>query len=178
MRTKSCIICGKEIKGSWETRLDWARRKYCSSKCRIGTKRSESEKQRISETCKKKGVGKWKIGTKRSPELRRHHSECIKRIVASGKHNFWKGGIAKKNRSFKANFQNTIEYRLWRTAVFARDNYTCIWCGARNGNGKTIELNADHIQSFAEYPELRLAIDNGRTLCRDCHYKRHSNFNK
>ena len=41
------------------------------------------------------------------------------------------------------------------------------------GGTKNKTIHADHIQTFSEHPELRYAIDNGRTLCAKCHYKRH-----
>lgn len=75
--------------------------------------------------------------------------------------------ITPENKKIRQSF----EYKLWRKAVFEKDNYTCIWCGVKNGNGKNIILHADHIKPFALYPELRFAIDNGRTLCRECHKK-------
>lgn len=59
------------------------------------------------------------------------------------------------------------EYQLWRIAVFTRDNFTCIWGDKSHGN----RLQADHIKPWALYPELRYAIDNGRTLCINCHKK-------
>lgn len=59
------------------------------------------------------------------------------------------------------------EYKLWRQAVFERDNYSCVWCGDKQGNN----LEADHIKPFSLFPELRFAIDNGRTLCKPCHRK-------
>ena len=65
--------------------------------------------------------------------------------------------------------RGSLQYKLWREAVFRRDNYTCIWCGARSGNGEHVELHSDHIKPFALFPELRFAIDNGRTLCVPCH---------
>src|SRR3990167_3583081 len=74
----------------------------------------------------------------------------------------WKGGITPKNIALR----HTIEFRLWREAVFARDNWTCQKCEIRGGT-----LHADHIKQFAHHPELRFAIDNGRTLCKSCHYK-------
>lgn len=75
----------------------------------------------------------------------------------------WRGGITKE----RTKVWRSKEYQLWREAVFKRDNYTCIIGGKSHGN----KLQADHIKPFAHFPELRFAIDNGRTLCIDCHKK-------
>mgnify|MGYP001490949361 CR=1 FL=1 len=101
------------------------------------------------------------LGTKRSLKTRKRISEAQR----GNKGNNWKGGIT----PFHIKIRMSFEYKLWRTAVFERDNYTCIWCCTRNGNGKRVILNADHIKPFALFPELRFAIDNGRTLCESCH---------
>lgn len=65
-----------------------------------------------------------------------------------------KGGVTSINKIIR----ESAEYKLWRKSVFERDNFTCIWCFQKGGN-----LNADHIKPFALFPELRFAIDNGRT---------------
>ena len=57
--------------------------------------------------------------------------------------------------------------KLWRESVMERDGYVCQECGA------TEDLEAHHIKSFAEYPELRYDIDNGITLCHKCHNMLH-----
>lgn len=96
----------------------------------------------------------WKL----SAEVKKALSEARKGEKNPG----WKGGITTENDKIR----KSLEYRLWREAVFKRDNYTCVWCGQKGGR-----LNADHIKSFAVHPELRLEIDNGRTLCLPCHKK-------
>lgn len=103
------------------------------------------------------------LGKTPSEATRKKQSDAHK----GAKSHLWKGGITEINQKIRT----TLEYRLWREAVFKRDNYTCVWCFAKNGNGKTVVLNADHIKQFAHYPELRFAIDNGRTLCKSCHKK-------
>lgn len=94
-------------------------------------------------------------------EVRKKISETM-----TGKNNHnWKGGITSINNKIRT----SKEFKTWRKAVFKRDDYACQACGARNGNGKTIYLHAHHILPFAKYPEKRFDIDNGLTLCKECH---------
>ncbi len=100
-------------------------------------------------------------------EQRRKLSEANR----GSKSHLWRGGISHRTRTDRANVMASVEYRIWRTSVFQRDNYTCIFCGATSGNGKAVYLCADHIKPYALFPEHRLDISNGRTLCLACHRK-------
>ena len=75
----------------------------------------------------------------------------------------WKGGITSEDEKFR----KSSEYAEWRKAVFERDNYTCHECGRRGG----VVLNAHHILPVRDYRdhEYSLNIDNGITLCKECH---------
>jgi len=53
----------------------------------------------------------------------------------------------------------------WSRAVLERDNYTCRECNKKDGR-----MEAHHILSRALYPELALSVDNGKTLCSQCHW--------
>ena len=72
----------------------------------------------------------------------------------------WRGGITPEN----AMIRTSLKYLDWRRLVFERDNFTCWACGER---GK--RLHAHHIESFDNNPELRTEIENGATLCKNCH---------
>jgi len=136
-----------------------------------GKNKSEETKQKISAA---------QIGVKKSPEFSKKCSERMKgktgffkgkqhslefskmmsKIHGGENHHNWKGGISAENTKVRS----SGEYVRWRQAVFNRDKYTCQFCGIL---GK--KLNADHIKAFADHPELRFEIDNGRTLCIPCH---------
>jgi hypothetical protein len=130
----------------------------------IGYKHSKATRKKISLS-KKGKVGNW-LGKKRpnmkNVEYRNKVSAIMRKLVAEGKHNFWKGGITVQNKLLRTR----IEYRLWRESVFKRDDWTCQECGKRGGR-----LQAHHIKPFSKYPELRYNIENGITLCIECHKK-------
>jgi 5-methylcytosine-specific restriction endonuclease McrA len=115
----------------------------------------------------------WKKtrGSKKSPEVRMRMS-----LEQRGERSHrWKGGIS----PLKELIRGSLKYRVWRKAVFDRDDYTCQLCQARG-----VYLHADHhpkmfaeilidslIDTFAKALKCRELwdINNGRTLCSDCH---------
>lgn len=105
---------------------------------------SEETKAKISKSRKGKGVGN---------KHRQGHEPWN-----------WKGGINLENRRLR----NSSEHKDWSKSVYARDYWTCQLCSYK-GNS----IVAHHIKSWAEHPDLRFEISNGRTLCRSCHIKIH-----
>ena len=111
------------------------------------------------------GVSGYKINYPENRKLKKTlsntHKQNIKNGVLSGNnHPNWKGGIYPENEKIR----HSTEYKVWRTSVFKRDDYTCQICSISG-----CELNADHIKSFSMFPELRFELSNGRTLCVECH---------
>ena len=66
-------------------------------------------------------------------------------------------------------------WRRMREQILKRDNNECQWCKAegRVTTAKTATLEIDHIKELEYHPELALEPNNLRTLCHDCHNKRH-----
>ena len=93
--------------------------------------------------------------------------DADKQLKASrcGKNHWnWKGGVSTENHRIRT----SAAYRNWRTEVLSRDKYICQRCGKEGG-----KLNVHHIKSFCANKELRTSIDNGITLCEECHREVH-----
>lgn len=153
--------------------------------CGAGIKRSEETKKKMSlvrlgkhpsaETRKKMSLSRK--GVKLSQATRRKMSATHKRLKSwerlphkkGSEHYYWKGGISPEHNKIR----QSIEYRIWSNAIFSRDNWTCQKTGIRGG-----KLAAHHIKNFAQYPELRFAIDNGITLEKDVHKYFHKKYGK
>jgi len=63
-------------------------------------------------------------------------------------------------------------YKVWRFAVYERDNSTCQKCGKTNLKGRG--RHAHHLKDGDEFPEFRFEVSNGETLCTRCHYLTHN----
>lgn len=161
-------------KGHGKGKPTWMKGKHHSDEAK--RKMSEANKGKYPSEETRRKLSEIRLGKKLPPfsdEHRRklseshkgkHLSEEARRKVGESnkgeKCHFWKGGVCPINKKIRS----SLEYKLWREAVFKRDDYTCIWCGQRG-----VVLNADHIKPFSLFPELRFALDNGRTLCVECH---------
>lgn len=86
---------------------------------------------------------------------------------------------SKLTKEQRTAFYNSVAWRQLRDHILERDNHECQWCKA---NGLVVTdmntvLEVDHIKELEYYPELRFDEDNLRTLCKDCHNKRHGRMN-
>lgn len=194
--SKNCILCGSEFfrRKSGVGNVAWKSRVFCSRSCvnksfrgklnarkKVGSKNSvpawnKGKKSPYpawnkghGEYAKKLGFGRWMTGKKHTAETRRKQSEIVKKRVAEGKHNFYIDGRTPLNQKIR----HSVDYKVWRDAVFNRDDYTCQECGDRSGKGHAVYIHAHHLKPFATFPELRFVVSNGLTLCDECHYDRH-----
>lgn len=79
----------------------------------------------------------------------------------------WKGGMESENKRIR----QSVKFKLWRESVFKRDDWVCKKCKKRGG-----KLHPHHILNFSQYKDLRFVIDNGITLCEECHKIFHNNY--
>lgn len=154
----NCIICNKE-KDFRPALIRKGFGKYCSTKCMgIG---------QLGRPTWNKGLKnvqpKYWLGKKRPDLIKTGSAKTMfKKGQMSGANNpTWKGGLTEINWTFRHKWI----YRKWRLKVIERDGRKCIWCDS------TQDLQVDHIKKFSDYPELRLDMNNARTLCKECHRK-------
>lgn len=180
---KYCKICGTEIiKLPIYSNKYWKKRILCSRKCdaiyRTGKSMKKipmSKETKLKISISKKGrfsgesSPRWK-GGKMSKictfcnkifYIELHRKETAKFCCKKCHNDSRKSEKSEQNNSIR----KSTKYKEWRKRVFERDCYKCVNCG-KMGN-----LHADHIKPFAIYIDERFNIDNGRTLCINCHKK-------
>lgn len=187
-----CKQCGKEFKAI-PARVKAGKDKFCCKDC-YSQWLSENTKGENSPSWKG-GPAKViciecgrefysKVATVKLGNVKYCSRKCknlnISRNLRGNKRYNWKG-----NKSEKAEIRTSFKYKCWRSEIFKRDNFTCQKCGNKGGI-----LEAHHIMPFCKlidnvktlYPDINLVvaalgysplwdINNGITLCRECHRK-------
>lgn len=128
---------------------------------------TQEVREKISRTLKSKPLSLMLI----------RHIERMKTNPPTGKdHPRWNG-----YRFISHSIRGCIKYKRWRSEIFTRDIFTCIICKTKGG-----KLNVDHypksfsqiireckINSYEDAMDCKELwnLNNGRTLCVDCHKK-------
>lgn len=163
MPTKECPQCHNLFPKAFNmSTVYWKVRKFCSKRCQ-----NMSQLGKATWNTGTKGIMKaWNKGlTKADPRVQKYaynSGNFTTDRVSKDKNVNWKGGVTPIHQQIRT----STPYKRWREAVFKRDDYRCLDCGEKGGS-----LHADHIYPFAYFPRLRFDINNGRTLCVECHRK-------
>ena len=146
-----------------------------------GRKHTEETKNKIGKINatkpRTKGKDHWSYGKRQSKEVRKRQGEARR-----GKNNGnWKGGIS----PLVMTIRSCLKYKEWRLSVYRRDEFTCQKCGRKLSD----KFNAHHIKPFHQiFEENNIQtlegayacqefweINNGITLCKECHTEEHQN---
>src|SRR3990167_10895244 len=173
---RKCKFCGNDfdIQSSILKRV--GRGNYCSKPCfdksrlgQIGFNKGKKFPQNSGEK-NSNWKGGWKnnlpkcldckIGLKNMYAKR--CAKCHSASIAGKNHYLW---IEDRNLLKKSDTRRTTAYSEWRINVYKRDKFKCR-IADNNCKGR---IEAHHILSWKNYPELRYEINNGITLCRFHH---------
>ena len=86
---------------------------------------------------------------------------CLYQYNRGSNHYEWKELLRDKNIK--------LALKQWSQQIKNRDGYICKECGESNVN----LLEAHHVLSRYLRPDLMFDLDNGITLCLNCHYEKH-----
>lgn len=95
--------------------------------------------------------------------------ECYKENNFGENHHNWNPNLTDEDRNDKRLY---FDYMVWRIEVYKRDNYTCQCCGDNRGGN----INAHHLDGYHWCKEKRTDINNGKTLCDNCHIDFHKKY--
>lgn len=97
-------------------------------------------------------------------------------VANSGENNgMWNPNLSDEERQHHIKRARRIPgYQNFRRKVYERDNYTCQICRDNTGGNLVVH----HLNGFHWDAESRTEVDNGVTLCNECHNEFHSMYGR
>jgi len=149
-----CDVCGKE------NLIKYQNIKSNEYICLICLRKSEKNIKNLKQNTLKMKCTKRSKETKE--KMKNNHKDF------SGKNNpNYNPNLTDKGRKQR---RHGWGQNKWKNQIKKHNNFTCQKCGSKEN------LQAHHINNWKNFKEQRLDIDNGITLCKDCHKKLHSLF--
>jgi 5-methylcytosine-specific restriction endonuclease McrA len=184
-----CLDCGKEIESYTAERCIECYKKFSKGINAPNYKHGLSKI--IDYKPKKKYCACGSVMSHRSKICRECYKKNQSLLTKGAGNNSWRGGITDLNLRIR----DLAECKEWKRQVFQRDNYTCTECNIKYTKETPVYLEAHHEKAFSlivqdflkEYNQfspiddketlIRLAItykpfwniENGKTLCENCH---------
>lgn len=156
-----CDWCGETSRRK-KHELEKHDKSFCSNECRF--EHAEQTRDGREIECEECGDTAYKGPAQLADAKYGRYfcsGECRGEYYSGENNPHWRGGG-------QSDFTRTPEGRRWRRQVLEHDDHTCQDCGAEPEVPHT-----HHIKSKSEHPELKTDVDNGVTLCEDCHADRH-----
>lgn len=180
---RNCAYCGNKVKMIPSVKAKNSV-SYCNQECRtlhlkeVMTGENNPNYNQVEKACD--GCGKNTLFHPFLLKSLKHNfcsNKCFRKNIGkfySGSNNSnWNRDLSLEERLKSRRYP---EYYEWRKNVYERDCYTCKCCGS----SKSGTLNAHHIENYKNNKEKRTDVNNGITLCKDCHkffHKRYGYFN-
>ena len=151
--------CGNTFERTFK---EFKRKHKCCPKCSVAKRGVESRK-RVKVHCSQCGKE-----IEKTPSIIKGMNFCNMDCYAEWRSENFKG---ENNPFYNPNLtseerelgRNIAGYSEFIKGVFKRDGYKCQRCGSNKN------LNAHHLNSYHWYKEGRTDVNNGVTLCSDCH---------
>lgn len=140
-------------------------KKYYKCKCKCGNESIVSGSQLTTGKTKSCGCLNLELASERM----------------KGKNNWNHKNKGKNHPNYNPNLtdeerldkRDLIENINWRKDIYKKDDYTCQKCKTK---GDKVKLNAHHIRNYSSDKENRFNVNNGITLCVDCHKEFHHRY--
>jgi hypothetical protein len=174
--TKRCLKCCGQYVPTFDEVYDYflsqncllLEGKYVNARTQMSYICSCGNKSKIQYMHFQKGVRCKECGLKKSANSRKGKPRPHWRGINSP---HWKENLTEEERN-KGRRAFHSDIKLWREKVYQRDNFTCQCCGDNKGGN----LNAHHLNSWNWAINERFKLDNGISLCDECHAGFHNQY--